>query len=239
MSDIASPTAPAPVAAPPAAAPVVAPAPVAPAQGQPAPVQVHVHNAAPPSPAAPAAAPPAAPQAPAPAPAKPAYVNPYAAPKVAAAPAPAAPAGQVAPPVAAAPVAPPAPVVDPQVAALTERLDGLRSVVALTSQREVNALPENLRTYVLAQAGDDPVKQINAIETLRSHGMIPAATQVVPQGATTTTGAPAPAPVQTPANPDAQVLAQYEALKGSPLAQGLFANAHRAAIVRARSARPS
>lgn len=245
MSDIVNPAA--PVAAPAAqpAAPTSQPQVSAP--GAVPPVQVHVHNAAPQQPAAPAASP--APEAPKPPAAKPPYVNPYARP----APAPAAPPVAAQPAPAASPAAPsqdapqapaaqpPAPVVDPQVAALTERLDGLRSVVALTSQREVNALPDNLRAYVLAQAGDDPVRQINAIEGLRSHGLIPAAPQVVPQGANTSPAVVAPPLAPTATNPDASVLAQYEALKAkSPHAAASFLSVNGAAITRARAAaRPS
>ena len=128
-----------------------------------------------------------------------------------------------------------------QVAALTERLDGLRSVVAITAQRDVNALPENLRAYVLAQAGDDPVRQINAIEGLRAHGLVPAALQVVPQGATTLpAGNAAPPPSTQTANPDLAALTRYEELKAkSPHSAALFYATNSAAIGRGRLARPS
>ena len=250
MSDPVNPAAPAaqPAAAPPPAAPA---APLA-APGMP--VQVHVHTAPAAAPQAPAAQPQqpaAAPAEPKPAqppaaPVKPPYVNPYAQPRPAAAQPPAAaplaaqPAGTAAAP-AQQPQPPAPPAVDPQVAALTERLDGLRSVVAITAQRDVNALPENLRAYVLAQAGDDPVRQINAIEGLRAHGLVPAAPQVVPQGATTLpAGNAAPPPSTQTANPDLAALTRYEELKAkSPHSAALFYATNSAAIGRGRLARPS
>lgn len=245
MSDPAAPN-----AAPPAA-PVAPVAQTAPA-GVASPVQVHVHAAPAAAPQPPAAAPqqpaqatPEAPKAAATAaPVKPPYVNPYAAPKAPAAAAapgqPSAPRPAVAAPAPPSPAQPAAPVVDPQVAALTARVDDMRAVLAITATNAINALPESLRGFVVAQYGDDPAAQIRGIESMRSHGLIPAAPQVVPQGATTLPAQAAPSAAPSPANPDAAVLAQYEALRTkSPQSAAFFLAANSTAITRARAARPS
>lgn len=244
MSDPANPAA--PVAAPAAQPAAPASQPQVSAPGAVPPVQVHVHNAAPQQPAAPATQPaPEAPKPPAASAVKPPYVNPYAAPKVAAQPAPAASLAAPAPGAPVAPQAPaaqpPAPVVDPQVAALTARVDDMRAVLAITATNAINSLPESLRGFVVAQYGEDPAAQIRGIESMRSHGLIPAAPQVVPQGANTSPSVAAPPLAPTSANPDASVLAQYEALKAkSPHAAANFFSVNGAAISRARAAaRPS
>ena len=245
MSDPTNPAA-QPAASPPPAAPA------APLASPGMPVQVHVHTAPAAAPQAPAAQPQqpaAAPAEPKPAqppaaPVKPPYVNPYAQRPVAPAqpPVAASPAAQPAAPVAA-PAQPPQPpvppAVDPQVAALTQRVDDMRAVLAITATNAINALPESLRGFVVAQYGDDPSAQIRGIESMRAHGLIPAAPQVVPQGATTLpAGNAAPPPSAQTANPDAAVLAQYEALKTSPIAQAAFYRLNTAAITRARASAP-
>ncbi len=190
------------------------------------------------APLAPTPAPQASPPTPtpaAPAPVKPPYVNPYAARPLA--PKPEAPAAPVAAP---PPAASPTPAEDPRLAMMTRDLEGLRSVVAISAQREVNALPESHRAYVLAQAGDDPVAQMRAVEALRAHGLLPSAPQVVPQGTTTLPAQPAPSPAPSPANPEASILATYEALRAkSPQVAANYYVANAAAITRARAARPS
>lgn len=235
MSDSTNPAAP----APPAAAPTQTTAPV---PG--APINVHVHTA----PQTPAAAPsaPAAqssqPSATAPD-AKPAsvpYVNPWAnrAPKTTAPAAqPSTPATTAAPSPTVAPAAPPP---DPEVIALRARVDAMTSVMATQASDAINSLPENVRAFVLARAGDDPAAQLNEIRTMRSHGLIAAPPQVVTPGANTLP-APAPPSPPAPASPDAAALAQYEELKakGSNFAAAKFLQLNMPAIARARAARPS
>lgn len=190
-------------------------APEAPAQGAPAPAPA----AAPPAP--PAAAP-EAPKSAAP------YVNPWAQPR------PAKPAAPIAPPVAAQPAA-----VDPN-AAMRAELDALRGALAVTATREMNAVPENVRTYVLAHAGDDPAAQIRALDALRSSGLVsaqpaaPTAPAPLPLPANTAPQQPPPA-AQTPPTGDAAVLGEWRRLQaaGAHLSAAGFYSSNAGAIERA------
>jgi len=175
--------------------------------------------------AAPAAAPVAATPAPevAEAPAKPRALNPWAK-RAAAAPAPAAPTPA------------PEPAADPRLAALTSQVDALRGVLSRQAETELAGAPENVRKYVLATAGDDPAKRLDALHALRAAGLATAPASV-PQGATTLP-ASAPAPAATPANTDAVLLDHYNRLREtSPIVASAFATANREALARARAAR--
>lgn len=178
------------------------------------------------APAEPAVAPAAPAPAPEPvaaspeAPAKPRALNPWAK-RAAAAP---------------APVAAPEPVADPRLAALTSQVDALRGVLSRQAETELASAPENVRKYVLATAGDDPAKRLDALHALRAAGLATAPASV-PTGATTLP-ASAPAPAATPANTDAVLLDHYNRLREtSPIVASAFATANREALARARAAR--
>lgn len=199
------------------------------AASQPAPAApVVAAEVAPAAPAAPAVEAPKPPAEAAPAPA----LNPWALrpPKPAASPAPS-------PAIDAA--APPAPVVDPALAALEARVASLSSVLTRQATSELAGVPENVRAYVATLAGTDPAKQLDALHTLRTSGLLPTAPAVVPPGATTMPGATPSAPA-APASPDAPVLAEYERLSArSPIIAAAFRTANSAAIARAEAARAS
>lgn len=194
-------------------------APEAPAQGTSAPAPAA-------APAAPAAAAPEAPKPAAP------YVNPWAQPRPAKLAAPAAPA-----PAASAAAQPAA--ADPN-AAMRAELDALRGALAVTATREMNAVPENVRSYVLAHAGDDPAAQIRALDALRSSGLVgaaPAATAApapLPLPANTAPQQPPPA-AQTPPTGDTAVLAEWRRLQsaGAHLSAAGFYASNAGAIERA------
>lgn len=139
---------------------------------------------------------------------------------------------------APAPVATPAPepVADPRLAALTSQVDALRGVLSRQAETELSSVPENVRKYVMATAGDDPAKRLDALHALRAAGLA-ATPATVPSGATTMP-ASAPSPAATPANPDLAALTRYEALaKSSPIAASAYLTANGAAISRARASR--
>ena len=182
---------------------------------------------APAAPAAPAAEAPAAPAAP--------RVNPWALRFEKPAPVVAAPVVET--PAAATPAAPAAPV-DPRVADLEARVASLASVLTRQATSELASVPENVRAYVSQIAGTDPAKQLDALHAMRAAGLVSAAPAAVPAGASTMATPTAPA-ATAQTNPDAAVLAAYERLAGSPIAQGAFASANAAALARARASRPS
>ena len=177
---------------------------------------------APPAVSAPAAEAPAAPAAP--------RVNPWAL-------RPEKPAPVVETPAAATPAATAAPV-DPRVADLEARVASLASVLSRQATSELASVPENVRAYVSQIAGTDPAKQLDALHAMRAAGLVSAAPAAVPPGASTMATPTAPA-ATAQTNPDAAVLAAYERLAGSPIAQGAFASANAAALARARASRPS
>ena len=179
---------------------------------------------APAAPAAPAAETPAAPAAP--------RVNPWALRPEKPAPVVAAPVVET--PAAAAPAAP----VDPRVADLEARVASLASVLSRQATSELASVPENVRAYVSQIAGTDPAKQLDALHAMRAAGLVSVAPAAVPPGASTMATPTAPA-ATAQTNPDAAVLAAYERLAGSPIAQGAFASANAAALARARASRPS
>ena len=154
------------------------------------------------------------------APAKPRALNPWAK-RAAAAP---------------APTPAPEPAADPRLAALTSQVDALRGVLSRQAETELASAPENVRKYVLATAGDDPAKRLDALHALRAAGLVTAPASV-PTGATTLP-ASAPAPAATPANTDAVLLDHYNRLREtSPIVASAFATANREALARARAAR--
>ena len=132
----------------------------------------------------------------------------------------------------------PAVAVDPRVADLEQRVASLSSVLTRQAAAELAGVPENVRAYVAQIAGNDAAKQLDALHAMRAAGLVAATPAAVPTGASTMATPTAPA-AAAQVNPDALVLAAYERLSGSPIAQGAFASANVAALARARVARPS
>lgn len=179
---------------------------------------------APPAPAAPAAEAPAAPAAP--------RVNPWAL-------RPEKPAPVVAAPVVETPAAAaPAITEDPALATLRAQIASLSTVVKAQADDALASVPDGVRKTIESIAGDDPARRLDVLRTMRANGLVTAAPAVVPPGASTMAAPSAPA-ATAQANPDAAVLAAYDRLAGSPIAQGAFASANAAALARARAARPS
>lgn len=128
------------------------------------------------------------------------------------------------------------PAADPRLAALTSQVDALRGVLSRQAETELAGAPENVRKYVIATAGDDPAKRLDALHALRAAGLA-TTPATVPSGATTLPSA-APAPLAQPANTDAVLLDHYNRLREtSPIVASAFATANREALARARAAR--
>lgn len=84
-----------------------------------------------------------------------------------------------------------------------------QAALKLRAESELAALSDEQREALLSLTGDDPAKQITAIEKMRAVFLKPAATAPTP--ATTATSAPAPKPADTA--PAKSHLAEYERLK--------------------------
>ena len=145
-------------------------------------------------------------------------------------------------PVVAKP-APTAPPVDPaarlaQVEAehkstgerLTRYEETLKARVAI----DLAALPDRVRKVIERDAAGDPLATLRMITSAHEMGL---AAPTIPTGATT---APPPPSTASAIDPDAAVLAEYDALKGkAPIRANALRMLHGAAIARAEARRAS